>query len=276
MVWGLAWLGFRSLHGLGVHPLWSTALVFAVATALLVLLRPASVRGLLANPRLLALMLSAGLTNVCFNWAVSVGDVVRVTLLFYVMPLWSLGLAWCLLGERPTRAGLVRLALALLGLWLVVRQPGSWLPWPRDAADALALAAGFGFALTNALLRLWRHTPTQARVLAMFGGGALTATALALALPVATAPVLLGAGAQPAAWLWLLGMTLALVGANFAQQYGVARLSAQTAALILLSEVLFATVSSVWLGVSQPQADTWVGGALIVLAALLAVLRPGR
>ena len=29
-----------------------------------------------------------------FNWAVTVGDVVRVVLLFYLMPAWSVLLAW--------------------------------------------------------------------------------------------------------------------------------------------------------------------------------------
>ena len=42
------------------------------------------------------------MTNVGFNWAVTMGDVVRVVLLFYLMPLWAVLLAWPLLGERPT------------------------------------------------------------------------------------------------------------------------------------------------------------------------------
>ena len=38
-------------------------------------------------------MLAAGTTNATFNWAVTLGDVVRVVLLFYLMPLWAVLLA---------------------------------------------------------------------------------------------------------------------------------------------------------------------------------------
>jgi len=91
MVWGLSWIAFKALHGHGLHPLWSTVVVYAGALLALLLWRPASVRSLLGHPHLLALMAAAGLTNVGFNWAVTVGDVVRVTLLFYLMPVWSIG-----------------------------------------------------------------------------------------------------------------------------------------------------------------------------------------
>jgi len=46
-------------------------------------------------------------------------------------------------------------------------------------------------------------------------------------------------------------------------------------ALIMLSEVLIASVSAIVLGAEQPTPAVWAGGALIVLAAALAV-RPGR
>ena len=36
-VWGVSWWPLRALQGLGVHPLWSTALVYAVALAWLLL-----------------------------------------------------------------------------------------------------------------------------------------------------------------------------------------------------------------------------------------------
>ena len=66
---------------------------YATAVALLLVLRPAALGELLRTPALWSLMLAAGVTNACFNWAVSLGDVVRVILLFYLMPLWTVLLA---------------------------------------------------------------------------------------------------------------------------------------------------------------------------------------
>ena len=271
LVWGLSWIAFKALHAQGLHPLWSTAIVYAGALVGLLVWRPGSVRGLIAHPHLLALAAAAGLTNVGFNWAVTLGDVVRVTLLFYLMPLWSIGLAWWLLRERPTGAALGRLALAFTGLVLVLQRPDMAWPWPSGAADWLALMGGFCFALTNALLRRWRDTPQEARVLAMFGGGLTMGGGLALLGLAGVAPAAL----SPAAWAWALGLTLAFLSGNLALQYGAARLPAQVTALIMLAEVVFATGSAVLLGAADPAPRTWAGGALIVLAALLSI-RPVR
>jgi hypothetical protein len=43
-----------------------------------------------------------------------------------------------------------------------------------------------------------------------------------------------------------------------------------------VSEVLFASVSSVILGASQWQGHTLIGGSLILLAALLSVVGPAQ
>ena len=109
-----------------------------------------------------------------FNWAVTVGDVVRVVLLFYLMPAWSVLLAWRVLGERPTGLALLRIALAFAGVGLVLLPPGvsaSKLLSNLSMADALALAGGFFFALTNVTLRRLHTVPASARMLAMFTGG---------------------------------------------------------------------------------------------------------
>ena len=54
---------------------------------------------------------------------------------------------------------------------------------------------------------------------------------------------------------------------NWALQFGASRLAASTTAVIMLSEVAFASVSSVLLGAAQLSARSLVGGALILLVA---------
>lgn len=68
-------------------------------------------------------------------------------------------------------------------------------------------------------------------------------------------------------------LAVALWLGNGALQYGASRLAAGTTAVILLSEVVFASVSSVLLSAAQLQPRTLLGGGLIVFAALLASLR---
>ena len=265
-VWGCSWWPFRALQQQGLHALWSTALIYLLAFAAFTLLRPAALRELLRTPALWLLAAATGMTNVGFNWAVSIGDVVRVVLLFYLMPAWAVLLAWLILGERPSPAGLGRLALALAGVATVLDTGGTGLPWPSALPEWLALGGGFSFALTNVLLRRLNYVTAGSRVLAMFGGGLLLAGTVAfvggLQGGIPPVPLLAGSG-------WALALLLAagFLAANLALQYGASRLPSHTTALVMLSEVVFASFSSVALGAAELTPRTLAGGALILAAA---------
>jgi drug/metabolite transporter (DMT)-like permease len=265
-VWGVSWWPFRQLQGYGLHPLWATALVYLLSMALLLAWRPRVWHGFRGQPLLWLLVAAAGMTNVGFNWAVTVGDVVRVVLLFYLMPAWTVLLAWPMLGERPTPLALVRLVLALTGVVIVLKTDGASWPVPESLADWLALAGGFSFALTNILLRKLRDTAPGARILAMFAGGALLALAAgALGATLGFVPL---PAAPQTAWVGVgLALALGFLASNVALQYGASRIDAHAAALIMLSEVVFASLSSVALGAAELTARTLTGGALILAAA---------
>ncbi|MEO7151784.1 MAG: DMT family transporter [Burkholderiaceae bacterium] len=280
LVWGTAWWPFRRLESFGLHPLWATALVFTVSALAIVAWRPQSMRQLLRTPVLWILVFASGTTNAAFNWAVVVGDVVRVVLLFYLMPLWSVLLARLLLKEPLTRGAALRVALALAGaavvLWpaggLATGLSGGWPPRTL-LADVLALLGGFSFALNNVMLRREAHQPEEARALAMFVGGVLVAgllaTTLALQSQIAWPPL-----PRPA-WLRLaFVLALLFLAGNLALQYGAARLPAHVTAVVMLTEVVFASGSAWLLGAGRLTPQLLAGGALIVLAALHAAWRP--
>lgn len=286
--WGVSWWPFRQLEAQGLHALWATTLSYAVAVLAITLWRPAAWGQLLRTRSLWWLLLAAGTTNATFNWAVTIGDVVRVVLLFYLMPLWAVLLARLLLGEPLTRMAAVRVLMALAGAGIVLWPgmdatgatraavaPGAagaalW-PLPHTLADWLAVLGGFSFALNNVLLRREAHQPRAARALAMFGGGAL------VSLVVATALAGGGAGAVPLppapSALWVAGglaLGLWFLLANLALQHGASRLPANVTAVVMITEVLFASVSALALGAGTLGPALAVGGGLIVIAALLA------
>ena len=272
-VWGTSWWPFRQLEGAGLHPLWATVLIYALAATLIAALRPRAVGQVLRTPALWVLVLASGTTNAAFNWAVVIGDVVRVVLLFYLMPLWAVLLARPLLGEAFTRGALLRVALALAGAAVVLSPPGQWIGWPlpRSLPDWLGVLGGFSFALNNVMLRREAHRPEEGRALAMFSGGVAVAAVLSLVLsaggaipwPPAAAPGWL-AGAAGLALLFIVG--------NLALQFGAARLPANVTAVVMLTEVVFASASAVALGAGTLSPALLVGGGLIVAAAALAAL----
>ncbi|MDE2401212.1 MAG: DMT family transporter [Burkholderiales bacterium] len=268
MVWGLSWWPLRQLHALGLHPLWATALFFLIGLVLTLAWQPSAWTDFRRCRALWVLALAAGATNTAFNWAVSIGEVVRVVLLFYLMPLWAVLLAWLMLGERLTWAALGRVLLALAGAWLVLRPVDAAWPVFSGLPDVLAVGGGFGFALTNVLLRQQAHRSASARSLAMFLGAAL--------LPGVLAYGLAAQGIIPSwpAWdvRWVLGaaaLGLTVVAANVALQYSAARLPVQISSVVMLTEILFAAGSAVWLAGEMLTPTLLIGGALISLAALL-------
>ncbi|OAK60114.1 hypothetical protein A3K87_25050 [Variovorax paradoxus] len=266
-VWGVAWFPFRQMAGHGLHPLWTTCLIYLAIAVVMGLVRRHAWRGFAAFPGLVLLGLAAGLTNVGFNWAVTQGDVVRVVLLFYLMPLWSVLLGWLLLGERPTGGALARVALALTGVVVVLKAPGTDWPVPSSLPDWLGVGAGFSFAVTNIVLRRLRAAPGESRALAMFCGCSAVAGVTALAgtaFGAIDSPMLASPG-----WLgWAALLGTGFIVANVCLQYGASRLAASATSVIMLSEVLFASVSSVALGAATLDSRILMGGALIVLGAL--------
>ena len=266
--WGVSWWPFRQLEAQGLHPLWATVLIYALTVVLIVALRPAAVAHLLKTPVLWVLVLAAGTTNATFNWAVTIGDVVRVVLLFYLMPLWAVLLAQLLLDERLTPMAMARVAMALAGAAVVLWPAEGGLPLPRSLPDWLGVIGGFSFALNNVMLRREAHQPEAARALAMFFGGAAVAGVLAAVLSAQGSVAL-----PPApAWGWVAGalaLALLFLGGNLALQYGASRLPANVTAVVMLTEVLFASVSAVLLGAGSITPTLALGGALILGAALL-------
>ena len=269
--YGVMWWPFRYLQDHGIHPLWATVLVDLVALSFIFAANPKIWRQFIAFPGLWVLLIGAGMTNVGFNWAVTIGDVVRVVILFYLMPAWVVLLAWPLLGEKPTLKSLGRLVMALCGVVIVLKTPESPWPWPESMADGLALLGGFSFALTNIMLRKLSGPPPAAVTVAMFGGGAVMCTWAAL---LGMQQGLVNALPSMATdWVVaVLGLSLMISVANLALQYGASRLKANTTSLIMLCEVIFASVSSVLLGAGTISLRVALGGGLILLAALLATL----
>ncbi|RZI83461.1 MAG: DMT family transporter [Rubrivivax sp.] len=274
LIWGLSWWPLRQLQALGLHPLWATALFFVLGVVLISVWRPSAWSVLCRSPALWCLALAAGSTNAAFNWGVSIGEVVRVVLLFYLMPVWAVLLARLILGERLSTAALARVALALLGAVLVLKPASSAWPVFAGLPDVLGVLGGVGFALNNVLLRHQSHQDTSARALAMFAGGMVLPGLLAWTL--AQQGVITAFPPWDARWLLgALALGLAMFCGNLALQYGASRVPVGISSVVMLTEILFAAGSAVWLGSEVLTGTVLAGGALILLAALLATREGG-
>lgn len=262
-IWGILWYPMRLLESKGLDGLWATLVVFLTA---LVLCLPVlwKRRGELRNPGyFLLLALASGWCNTAFILAVLEGNVVRTLLLFYLSPLWAVILGRLILGERLSRTATITLALAMTGAVIMLWNAEAGFPWPKHRADWLAISAGIAFALANVLVRKVQEISIWTKATITFGGVAVVCGTLLLlsgaSLPDVGVPVIFSAMALGG--LGIIGMTWAVL-------YGVTHMPIHRSAVILLFEIIAGAVSAQILTQEVVQVREWIGGALIISAAL--------
>jgi drug/metabolite transporter (DMT)-like permease len=270
MLWGLTWLPLKYFAGFGLEGS-NVTLVAHGSVGLLAslwLLRHAR----RARPHLAGLLLLAiagGLANLAFASAIVQGNVVRVMVLFYLLPAWGVLGGWAVLGERVDGLRKLAVAGALGGAFLILGGP-SIVTTPPSLTDVLAVVSGMALALNNVWFRKLSGAADSDKVSAMFVG------CLLWTVP----PTLLGlqplpAGVPPLVWgelaafglIWLL---LATVGT----QYGVGHMEAGRSSVLIIAELLTAVASAALLNGSRLSNVEWFGGSMIVAAALTEALRP--
>jgi len=263
-MWGLIWYPMRLLEQAGMPVVWTTlAAYFAAALVASVQLWRSQQHWQGPWPlSLWALALAAGLTNLSFLVALIEGEVVRVMLLFYLSPLWSVLLGRWWLGERISRLSMLMIAIAMSGTFMMLWHPEVGLPWPHGLADWLALFASVMFSVNNVLSRKLAPVPMQIKTTVVYWGVVLVAVAV-LVLQQASIPAV-------SVSLWLLVMVvggLCFISMTIAVLYSLARIPVFRAAILMLFELLVAAVSAWLLTDERMTSVEWFGGALIFIAA---------
>lgn len=264
VLWGLFWWPLKALAEGGLQGSFIQLAAYglpALALAPWTWASRARWRGRLAPLALIALL--GGWANASFASALTYGSVVRVMLLFYLAPVWTIVAARIVLAEPITTQRLTALGLALAGLWFTLGGP-ELLRTPLGAVDLLALSAGLAFALNNVAIRAARDLPDLVRSVAVLAGCALLSAAF-MAWRGETPP---GLDTRTADWLLALGLLWVLPG-TLATFYGVARLAAGKAAILLLAELVVAVVSAMLIGGEMVGLKEAIGGSLILAAAVL-------
>jgi drug/metabolite transporter (DMT)-like permease len=266
-MWGLSWLPLKAFaeHGLS-GPLLAMLTYGLLGVVGLPWLWRERALWLRDKRLLLALVVLGGWGNAAFVSALVLGDVVRVMLLFYLAPVWSVLGGRFFLGESvsPRRAGAV--ALALIGAFLVVGG-FSVFEAPLSAADLFALTSGMGFAGNNIVSRAAQRMPTATKTVGLCIGCALMALLMmAVTGPAAPAVSMPSAGVIAGLLAYsLIGLALVIV----TWQWSVTHLEAGRSGVLAIAELLVAMLTATLIGDETMLPREWLGAALIVAAAVL-------
>lgn len=266
VLWGVWWIPLRWLEASGLSGDWAGVALYAAAIAVLApfLLRdPGRLRR--GGRDLLLIGLFSGVAFAAWNHALIAGDVVRVTLLFYLSPIWGTALG-VLFFRDPIR--LLRAVSILLGLAgaAVVLGLESGLPLPRSSAEWLALGSGllFAFAAVYSRRALGVGGFEKTFLNCVFAG--ISSVTLALLLPAGPLP---GGLSLERSTLPLLACLAWQIPVTWMLLWGAARLDAGRVGILLLLEVIAAAVSAALLTDEPFGLREGLGCVLIVAAGLV-------
>ncbi len=264
--WGLIWYPYRLLQLDGAGGVVSSLASYAIPFLLALPFFWKHLNSARAHLGWLALLgLAAGWTNMGYVLAVIDGEIMRVVLLFYLAPVWTVIFSRWLLGEKLSSWGWLIMVFSFAGALTMLWPQGGGLPLPANHAEWIALSAGMTFALANVVTRKVEEADIWAKSLTVWGG----VTVLALfALMLESRPFAFSETASASVWLMLLGVGLAIGIMTLAVQYGLSHTSANQAIIIFLFELVVAAVASWFLANEMLSLREWVGAVMIVAGGL--------
>ena len=256
----------------------ATAVVFrsgitATLVFALVLQQRVKVSFTMRHKRMLPLIgLLIGVQSLCLYSAVARLPVALALLAFNSFPIWTALWAWVVYREPPARAMLLVMPVILVGLSMALDvfgaasglgAAGQWGRIGAGVAFALAAACTFGLALV-----LTQHTAGDV------DGRVRTVTTMGMAALVGLATVALQGGfhlPNAAPGWWGLAALTGLYGTGFTIMFTVLpRLGVVGNSAIMNVEPVFALVLA-WLILDQVIAPVQIGGALLVVGAVIAL-----
>ena len=197
--------------------------------------------------------------------------VANTIFLHNLAPVAAFPLAWWLFREKPASAALTGAAMAILGVGLmsgVSLFHFSHFSHPRFlAGDTLALSSAAGYAGVLVVTRATRRegTPILATLFVAWSVAAVVLVGLAF---------LAGSMAiSPGSLFWVLGLAVLCTNLPFwLLNLGMREVGAGMAAVLSVSEVVFATVLGFFLFGELLSPLGWLGGLLAVVGVLYALL----
>ncbi len=269
--WGFYWFPLRAIESAGLTGAWSV--VFFNACPLLVLcpwlvFNFRQLIGVLGPTLLAALMI--GLAFTLYANGLVETTIIRATLLYYLTPVWStlLGVLW--LSERLTKARVIAIGVAFVGLVLLLSNGGS-SNYPLNIGDLYSLLSGVFWAIGVATLNRWSNIPILPLATFIFVSTTVISALFAGVLYVDPVPTLaMLTAALPTAAFWSIAILLPC----FCIIFRISQLLFPgRVGILTMSEVVVAIVSAAILVPEETMMLLqWVGAIAILFAGLIEVL----
>lgn len=243
-MWGLFWIPLRSLGDNGIGPAWSTILFYLVPFMLCLPVAAHRWQSIFRGGRnLIVIAFFMGLAMVFYANAYFFTDVVRVLLLYYLLPVWGTLFGCIFLGEPITRLRIFSIILGFAGL-LVIFGVGEEIPWPANIGDWMALSAGFLWAFASLLAKSDTSCHAVDTTILFFGWAAVVGLG-SLLLPQFSGEVIPNTSQISAILPWMVAVAIVLIIPTcFVCIWGAGILSPGHIGILYLSEISVGVVAA--------------------------------
>ncbi len=263
-VWGCWWIPLRRIDSYGLKGDWTSVAVLGFAALCLA----PFILGRLGRLRRAGAMvwgtgLFFGAMFSTYQHGLITGDIVRVTLLFYLAPVWGTVLGMVFLGVRFSPQRVVVIVLGFAGAAVVLDFDGS-IPTPQGLGEWMGLASGVVFAIGATFAHKVVGDYELEKVWLSLVFGALLSTLFALMNPVFPSP---SANQILDAAPFTIGIVVAvLIPITWTMVWGAQKLDPGRISLLLMFEVVAASITSALLA-GEPYGIEKLIGTIMILTA---------
>lgn len=274
IAWGCWWIPLRTIDAYGLRGDWTSVVVLSVAAACLapfLLRRPGRLGR--AGTMVWGAGFFFGAMFATYQHGLITGDIVRVTLLFYLAPVWGTLLSVLVLGARFSLLRLLVIALGFAGAAVILDFSGG-IPVPHGLGEWMGLASGLVFAVGATFAHKVKGSYEFEKTWLSFAFGAGIAALFALVNPVFPAPA---AGQLVAVLPFAVAVTLLiLIPITWTMVWGAQKLDPGRVSLLLMFEVVAASVTASLVAGEPYGAEKLVGTVMIIAAGAIDIYAAGR
>ncbi|MEM9911218.1 MAG: DMT family transporter [Pseudomonadota bacterium] len=266
---GIFWMPLRAIGDAGLAAVWAGSLIVLIPALCCLPVAWVNRHHYVTRGRGLLGGAMTGLALALYSSAFLYTEVIRVVLLFYLMPIWGFVLGRFLLGEPVTWYRWLAVLSGLTGM-IIIFSGGGGLPLPRNLGDWLALVSGMAWAMGSTFMLLDKPPRPAFHMVQFFGVAALLCTAVALLASVSGQADWPNATDLSAVLIWLVPLSaLFLLPVGYATVFAPTRLNPGVVGLLFMFEVAVAAITAaIWAG-EAISAREWTGLVLVMGAGLI-------
>ncbi|MEX3010656.1 DMT family transporter [Hoeflea sp. TYP-13] len=264
VAWGCWWIPLRHIDGFGLKGDWTSVVVLGIAAVCLMPFILGRLGRLLrAGPMVWGAGLFFGAMFSTYQHGLINGDIVRVTLLFYLAPVWGTLLGLAFLGERFSWLRVAVIVLGFAGVTVILDHTGG-VPTPQGPGEWMGLASGMAFAVGATFAHRVTGDYELEKTWLSLASGAGLSTLFALVNPAYSTPT--AEQALQALPFVIAVVVVILIPITWAMVWGAQRLDPGRVSLLLMLEVVAASITATLIaGESYGMAK--LAGTAMILAA---------